>query len=379
MIPFNSNIRPINILIIPLDWGLGHATRCIPIINYLLSKNCNIIIASSGPQKKLLQTEFPSLKIIDIEGYHVRYAQKRVLLALFKQLIKINRAISLENKWLKKSIADHKVDWVISDNRYGCHSDVVPCTFITHQLLVKLPPLLTWAQPLLQNILYRHINKFSACWVPDLPDENRGLSGALGHPNFKPRIPVWYTGWLSRFTLPSNKASVKYKAIIILSGPEPQRTLLEGIITRQLARRTEKFILIRGLPGSVDNIELAGNISVFPHLSSPIMLEAVMESEYVIARCGYSTLMDMFTLQKKCIFIPTPGQTEQEYLAKTLSEKKMALVYSQPEFSLEKGLSDADKFHFQFPLYSPNNLLQMAVDHFFNTYFCKHEIEVPGN
>jgi predicted glycosyltransferase len=227
-----------------------------------------------------------------------------------------------------------------------------------------MPPVFKWAENLIQAQLYGYIAKFNACWVPDLPDEERGLSGSLGHPEKKPGIPTRYTGWLSRFTLQEDQLNFTVKCLIILSGPEPQRTMLENILLQQLVHSKEKIIMVRGLPNEKNLPSVAENIKVYNHLPAPQMQQAFKQCEYLLSRSGYSTLMDAFTLQKKCIFIPTPGQTEQEYLGKRLAEKKMALLYKQDDFNFEKALAEAGNFDFHFPLNSMNNLLEMAVDNF---------------
>lgn len=363
-----ANTKP-KVLICPLDWGLGHATRCIPVIRLLLSKGCVVVVAAGGPQKKLLQQEFAEISFLDLDGYQVHYSKKWLMLGLISQLFKIRKAIRSEHTWLQQAVSENSIDWVISDNRYGCYSGAVPSTFITHQLLVKLPHFFAWAEIIVQKILYSFITRYNTCWVPDLASGDRGLSGKLGHPKSKPAIPTWYTGWHSRFTMPVLIRPVKYKCIIILSGPEPQRTILENLLISQLKETREEIVLVRGLPGEMAKPQLPANISVFNHLPTPVMQEKILESEYLVSRSGYSTLMDAFTLQKKCIFIPTPGQTEQEYLGKMLTENKMALVYAQHRFQLATSLTEASHFNFHFPLNSLNNLLENAIDNFLNAHF----------
>jgi uncharacterized protein (TIGR00661 family) len=364
----HSKGRP-KVLVAPLDWGLGHATRCVPLISILLNKGCQVVIAANGPQKLLLQEEFPTLRFIELEGYNIRYSRKWLMLGLVTQLNKIRKAIRREHKQLVEIIAAHQVDWVISDNRYGLYAKGIPSTFITHQLNVLLPPAFSWAERLARKYLYRYINKFNNCWVPDLPDSTRGLSGTLGHPKIKPLVPIWYTGWLSRFSNNFPESTPRFKCIIVLSGPEPQRTMLEEIILGQLKEIKEEMVLVRGLPQEKTIPGVPNNILVFNHLPAIDLKQKILESQYLVARSGYSTLMDAFTLQKKCIFIPTPGQTEQEFLGRTIAEKQMGLVYPQNSFSLKESLEKATIFPFHFPLNSMNNLLEIAVDSMLARYF----------
>lgn len=355
-------------LVAPLDWGLGHATRCIPLIRSLLQKGCHVFIATDGAQEKLLQMEFPELVFLKLPGYDITYSKKWLLGHLSMQLLKMKQSIEREHLFLTDVIKEYDIQWVISDNRYGLHAQI-PSTIITHQLHVQLPVLFKWAEKYVQQQLYIHINKFTSCWVPDLLDNDRGLSGVLGHPVKKPFIPVSYIGWLSRLAAQHQQESNRYEALIILSGPEPQRTMLEKKLLAQLEQSKESLLLVRGLPNETSHPTLPDNIAVHNHLPAAEMAAAFAQSEYVISRSGYSTLMDAFSLQKKCILIPTPGQTEQEYLSKRLAEKNMALVYEQDDFNLEKALSKASTFTFHFPLNTMNNLMEMAIDNFLLTHF----------
>lgn len=335
------------ILVAPLDWGLGHSTRCIPLIKHLQSLGCRIIIAVEGAQEILLKHEFPSLEFLQLSGYQIRYTfSKRFLSAkILMQLPKIYRTVQNEHEWLKKIVTEHKIDAVISDNRYGLFHSAIPCVFITHQLLIKTP--FNLAEKFLQNINYHFINKFNECWVPDEQD-SLNLAGVLSHPTMLPSIPVKYLGPLSRLEL-KQTALIKYDLLIVLSGPEPQRTFLENTLLNQLQTFEGNALLVRGLPGEVDNLPSFNNVIIINHLLSVEMESAFNESELIISRSGYTTVMDVFKLQKKAILIPTPGQTEQEYLAKHLAKQGWCLTVEQHEFNLQASLKQANFFPFKFP------------------------------
>ncbi len=349
------------ILIAPLDWGLGHATRCIPIIRYLLQKQCRVVIATSGLHKKLLQQEFEHLEFIHLEGYGIKYAKKNVLLRLAIQLPHFIKTVKREKIWLQKVVDEYKIDAVISDNRYGLNSSKVSCVFITHQLQVKAPQLFYWVESIVRNRLYSLINNFSECWVPDAAIEKDSLAGTLSHPKVYPAISVKYIGWLTRFEAGAT-AEKKYTATISLSGPEPQRSLLEAIIVPQLKQLSGNFLLIRGIPGETALPSLPKNITAVNHLPAADMQMAFLQSNYIISRSGYSTLMDMKVLRCKCIFIPTPGQTEQEYLGKSLAAKKMAIVKQQSNFNLAAALQEAATFPFNPQGIYKNELLEKVID-----------------
>lgn len=308
------------VLVAPLDWGLGHATRCIPIIRFLTSEiRCQVILAANGPQRALLAESFPGLEILEIPDYKVSYSKKRTatILKLAASVPSILRTIRREQAWLKTLVASHGIDVVISDNRYGLYHPSIPCHFITHQLLVKTP-MGPWVDRLLQKQLYRFINRFSSCWVPDDPDYP-GLAGELSHPAKLPSLPVHYLGPLSRFqpdpmSQPPNPST---DLLVLLSGPEPQRSLLEDIVLKELKQIPRmKVVLVRGLPGSSQIPPTGPDIQVFNHLATPALMGEIANARTILCRSGYSTLMDLLPLGKDCIMVPTPGQTEQEYLAK---------------------------------------------------------------
>jgi predicted glycosyltransferase len=220
-----------------------------------------------------------------------------------------------------------------------------------------------WATGMLRSMLYQQLHHFTECWVPDVANPSASLSAALGHPSVLPKVPVHYMGWLTRF---ENDATISKKMesdiLILLSGPEPQRTLLEDMLLKQLPNVQQQVLLVRGLPNEKNIPEVAAHVQVKNHLPAKDLQTAMQQSSFVISRGGYSTLMDAFTLQKKCIFIPTPGQTEQEYLCKTLQQQQAALCYAQPAFQLTEALQQAETFSFQLPTVPTANMLSAFVE-----------------
>jgi UDP-N-acetylglucosamine transferase subunit ALG13 len=336
----NRDIHRKKILIAPLDWGLGHATRCLVIIRSLQTLNCDITIASSGKIKSLLQNEFPDLSFLDLPGYKISYSKfKRTLpLKILIQIPKILKIIRFENKWLGKLIKAKKFDAVISDNRLGFYTNNCTSVFITHQLQIKTN--FFWFDKLLQRLNYYCINRFSECWVPDFAN-NVNVSGELSHPQTLPVIPVKYLGPLSRFKKNGDK-KIKFRCMAIISGPEPQRSIFEKKIFEVASKTNDKFLIVRGLPGEKENTFYLSNCKVFNHLNTTDMEEAIGYSEFIISRCGYTTVMEILSLQKKSILIPTPGQTEQEYLATHLLKQNWCYTFEQKgdfEFHLQKAKS----------------------------------------
>lgn len=343
---FNTAPEKPVVLLSPLDWGLGHTTRCIPIINELLHQGCNVIIACNSTQKALLIKEFPRLTYVHLSGYNLNYGKKRwgtivrIILQTPKILIKINN----ENTWLNIFLKSQIVDLVISDNRFGFYAPGIPSVFITHQLHIKTG-LGSLANRLVQWINYRRIKNFSTCWVPDKQGE-RSLAGELSNPGNLPAIPVQYIGGISRFN-PCKSPVNQIDVLIILSGPEPQRTILEKLVLSESRSLPGKIVLVRGLPKESSEVKEENNCTVYNHASGSLLNQLICTAEFVVSRSGYTTVMDLMKLGRKSILVPTPGQAEQEYLAVHLHKQKLAYTVAQSRFSLKKALAGAKVFSYQ--------------------------------
>ncbi|MBN8836971.1 MAG: glycosyl transferase family 28 [Sphingobacteriia bacterium] len=355
-----SNLTAPKILIAPLDWGLGHATRCIPIIRTLKQKNCEIVIAASGINEILLKKEFPDSVFLPLEGYQIHYSKYRWGLAfkLLIQLKTLKRKIEKEHVWLQAVIEQYKIDVVISDNRFGLFTSKIPCIFITHQLQIVTP--FGLLERLIQKINYHYINQYTTCWIPDNAS-GQNLAGRLSHPSVIPGIPLQYIGPLVRFPKPM-PVSIEFDVCIVLSGPEPQRTILENILLKQVVSVHKKVVLVRGLPGKEEIIAAPFNTIIHNYLTETELLNIIVRSNLVICRSGYTTVMEMMYLQKKTILIPTPGQTEQEYLAEHLSKQNFCVTYLQHQFVFSKAVEQALSFNYIFPDMQGNTLNKTVAD-----------------
>ena len=329
------------ILVAPLNWGLGHATRCIPIIRFLQKQNAKVFLASDGRAYHLLKQEFPELPIFKLPAYDITYRTSNMMWNMAFQFPKMFRAITKEKKVVAKIVEDEKIDIVISDNRFGCFSKNAYNVFMTHQ--VNLPIPMPIAKQLGNWVNWNQISHFDECWIPDFQNEPN-LSGELSHgKNIAQKIKhVKYIGALSR--MQKKESAYQRKAIIILSGPEPQRTYLEEKILNQALGLSEHFLLVKGQTEIKEHFFFSENIEVVSFLTSEELNNAIAESEIVISRSGYTTLMDLVFLEKKAILIPTPGQTEQEYLAKHFFEQKIFFTSSQKNFNLEEALKSVKSF-----------------------------------
>lgn len=325
------------IFIAPLDWGLGHATRCVPIIKELLKHN-KVILGVTPLTKPILSEEFPDLKKIIIPAYEIRYSK---LLPLWIKLAlsfpRISKTIKEEGKTINKIIEEEKVDVVISDNRFGLHAEQVHCVFITHQLFLKAPLFENFAQK--QNKKY--ILNFDEVWVPDYKTNDAStssaiittLSGELSHGKHY-HTNVKYIGPQSRLTdVICEVEKNKFDYLILLSGPEPGRSILEERLLKKTQNSEKKIALVRGShnqhPSTTNQF-----IQAFDFPTKEQLKKLILSSEKIICRSGYSTLMDMHLLGKTdLILIPTPGQSEQEYLAEYWQKHFNAHILSEKHLS----------------------------------------------
>lgn len=334
------------ILIAPLDWGLGHATRCISLIKYLLSINCAVAIAASPASKALLKAEFPEIIFFDIKAYNIVYSRKKrwMPFKILLQIPKILKAVKSEHEWLETLLKKENFDAIISDNRYGFYNDKVFSVFITHQLQIRTSLNLT--KNFMRSLTYKHINNFNECWVPDF-EGTLNIAGKLSHPKTLPKISVKYLGPLSRFTK-NPEQKILYKYLIIISGPEPQRTIFEEKIFAFVQTCSEKCLIVRGMPEEKNMIEEKSNCKIFNHLNTHELEDAFNASEMIICRSGYTSVMEILSLQKKSVLIATPGQTEQEYLANHLMSQQWCYTFSQDE-DFTEHLNKAEQFQYKMP------------------------------
>lgn len=318
-----------NILVAPLNWGLGHATRCIPIINALETTGFTPILASDGEALMMLKKEFPHLKSLELPSYEIEYAKDGADFKwkMLKNMPKMMEAIREEKKIVKQWVKDFNISGIISDNRLGVFSKKVPCVFITHQLNV-LTGNTTW----ITSKLHQHIiKKYDECWVPDY-EEKPNLTGKLGHLK-SPMDHIRYIGPLSRFE--KKEVPVKYDLMIILSGPEPQRGILEHQLRETIDGSLGKVVFVCGKMALQQSKIEIDNVTYYNFMTSEQLEKTFNESAKVLCRSGYTTIMDLAKLQKKAFLIPTPGQYEQEYLAKRLQKKGLFPSAAQDDFSFE--------------------------------------------
>ena len=330
----NSSKR---ILVAPLDWGLGHTTRCVPLIAHLLRLGHHVIVAGNPSQAAFIENTFSGIETIMLEGYNVTYSKSKNLsqLKIVSQVPHICHAIRKEHQWLQANIRTLKPDGIISDNRYGLYHTAIPSVIITHQLQVQTG-MGIMADKGLQKVHYKFLQRFNNIWIPDIEGEHN-LGGILSHPSVLPHN-TQYIGLLSQFECIAAPAGVGGHLLILLSGPEPQRTLLAEKLWEQVRQYKGKVIFVAGSESAVSPAFIPANVAWYPRLSGAALFDIIANAALVICRSGYSSVMDMVFLHKKAILIPTPTQTEQEYLARRLEEKGIFTYMAQKDFHLAESI-----------------------------------------
>lgn len=349
------------VLVAILDWGLGHATRSIPVIAELQRHGCTVLVAGSGDSLSLLREEFPNLSFFELPGYAPRYPTRSSMVwTMAKQVPRFARTILAEHRVIEEIVTGQRIDRIISDNRYGCWSACIPSAFITHQSNVLMPKRFGFLRPFVRMMTTRFINRFTECWIPDFPAED-SLAGKLGVVDgLQLNIRIRHVGSLSRFAYRRTTVTPEIDILTILSGPEPQRTILENIVMPQLKTSGLSFRMVRGLVGPPYASEDPRIVNFLTTRELQLWIES---ARIIVARSGYSTVMDMKALGKKVIFIPTPQQTEQEYLAQRLMSAGVACYMSQEKFDLKTAVEKTATFT-GFDPASKNTLLAGVVSDF---------------
>jgi len=326
-------------------------TRCVPIIRYLQGLGHALTIACNDRQRTFIEETFDAIDIIHLEGYEVRYGktEKGLPFLMLSQLPALFRKIRSEHEWLLRTADKMHLDGIISDNRYGLYHPHIPSVIMTHQLEIQTG-MGDAMNKLLQKVHYKFLNRFNNIWVPDLQGEIN-LAGKLSHSESLP-VGTCYLGLLSQFELPQSippakQGDTNVPLLILLSGTEPQRSILSKKLWQQVQDYSSEVNFVEGSTNVVSPETIPSHITYHKQLAGKELLQVLQDAGIVISRSGYSTLMDLVLLKKKAIIIPTPGQTEQEYLGRHLHELGIFYSASQKDFNLKQALKETMHFPFK--------------------------------
>jgi len=304
-----------------------------------------VMLGGSGQSGELLKTTFPELQFIYLPSPVIHYGPGKLLIPkLLLQLPCLIWSVFREHRLVKEVVKEHHIDVLVSDNRYGLFCKNKHCIFVTHQVSPVLPRIFRWLEYPVYLLIKSIIHQYDECWIPDWADAGKNLSGKLSH-RFTPPRNARYIGILSRFRdLPSGQeplTDTRYELAVVLSGPEPQISILDKLIRDQLPLMALRTIVISGMRehGVKKRVNESDLLTVVPHLPFYDFQRILSDANLVICRSGYSGIMDLVALGKTAFLIPTPGQPEQEYLAIYLSEKGLFQYARQKNFNLVSAIN----------------------------------------
>jgi uncharacterized protein (TIGR00661 family) len=330
------------ILISPLSWGLGHATRDMPIINDLLTRGHTVGVAATGAALALLRREFPDLTFFDVPDYPSPYTKNGFsvprVMALFPLM---QKDIAREHRLISKIVRRERYDLVISDNRFGAHVRDVPSLFISHQIRFSTPGDIEFVERLMERFNEHYHKNFDRIIIPDNPPGPYSLSGKLGvarRPATRRR--AFYAGIITDIRKLDVGQDIDF--LISISGPRETKDLLKKTILQQVGDLPGKKVILMGDPGDHREETLDPDTIVKSHAERDEMELLMNRAKFVITRSGYTTVMELAELGKKeILFIPTPGQTEQEYLSRLYERRGWVHSVSQAKIRLGQDVAAA--------------------------------------
>ena len=352
------------VLFAPLNWGLGHAVRSIPVLKALSASGFEIILAGNGFSLEFLRREFPGWQYLVLPSFEMRYSGgNSQVISVLKTLPKIIIASWKEHRRLRHLIKEWNIDIVISDNRFGLFSKNCISVYITHQLTIPMPAGFRFLMPVIRKLHRMIISKYTYCWIPDEPGISN-LSGNLSHNQILPKN-ARFIGILSRFQREtfSIETEKQYDFLFILSGVEPQRTILEEkIISLFRENPACKAMLVRGISVEKEPVECVEQLTIINQASEKELKSLLKTSEVVVCRSGYTSVMELASISKRAVLIPTPGQPEQEYLAEYLSSYPLFSCIKQDELTFSQLLLAAESTKNQLLSFSSGLLTRAILD-----------------
>ncbi len=326
------------------SWGLGHATRGLPVIRRLVRDGHEVVIYTTGRGLSLLKAELgDSCSFIESVPYPSPYSDKFGFAFRFLKVApRIIRVIKSENLEMKKIIKERGIELIISDSRFGSYSEDVPSFLLFHQLRFIAPCRFFLGEMLTEGFNQGLQYKFNKVLVPDYEDPLSNLSGDLSHNlRYFKKENVEYIGILSDYEKQDVPQDIDY--LFSISGPEPTRTVLEEKLFSQISLLKGKIVVAQGKPGEF-SMEERGNVTVYSYLEKKRRDELMNRSKMVVSRSGYTTVMDVSEIGRKVLFIPTPGQTEQVYIGQHLNKLKLFYSVAQGKLQLDRDVETARDF-----------------------------------
>ncbi len=310
------------VLVAPLNWGLGHASRCVPLVRRYLAQGDEVLLGGCGESLTLLRRHFPDLQVVELPLLELSYSGGDSQVgAMLRALPKIVRQSIGAHRTLRRLLRDDHLDLVVSDNLFGLWNRRVRSVYITHQLRVLMPGRRKWLEAVASWVHRQVWRHYDEVWIPDYEDPSQALGGIMSHVDYADKR-LRYIGTLSRFEgcqgMEIESDYKGYDIVAVLSGLEPQRTLFEERICRLYAGGKARVLIVEGKMNCPPTRFRHGNITRVAHLDDTDLAAALLSAGWIISRSGYSSIMDLHALgvlSTKTEVVPTPGQPEQVYLA----------------------------------------------------------------
>lgn len=334
-------MRTLKILFAVHDWGLGHATRDLPLIRGLAASGHRVWVLSTGRALQLLQGELGEaceyVRLQDIPkplGRRPFWFYVRMSLSLPVVFWTFHR----ERRLVDALVAEHGFDRIVSDSRYGVCSPSVPSFYLVHslrQIIPGRPKRLEKMVEAAQKLMWRRAVKLL---IPD--EEEDGLAGDLCHD--------LACSWEGRLEYIGVLASVRRRDVpqdvdhfISVSGAEPQRTMFERLVLSQASSLPGRVIVALGRPEAGAAVSDGGRVQVHAFMARAEQEEMMNRARLVISRSGYTTLMELAELRRRALLVPTVGQSEQEYLAERLERLGRMHAVKQGDLDLVRDAARA--------------------------------------
>ncbi len=323
-----------------LNMGLGHAARSLPIIKAFQKRGWEVIVGSNGRALEFLKIELPDTIFEETPGYDIQYAKNGNLAPkLAAQFPKLLKKIHEEQVFCDRAVKKYTPDLVMSDHCYGIYHQRVLSYFLSHQIHFEMPAGLELLAPLVSKFNLKYHRRFSRVIIPDFPSEDGGLLGGRLSRVSPIKNKYFFSGFLSSVSvLPVEK---KIDLLVSISGPEPQRSIFEDIVLQQIEAVPGKKIVVLGKSESTDVQKVTKDLVIYAHVPRKKMSELLNRADLVVSRPGYSTLMELAELGKKALLVPTPGQTEQNYLADRVMKKCWYYTVKQTDLKLAADIPKA--------------------------------------
>lgn len=326
------------------DWGLGHASRSLLLIRALVERGDSItVVSAAGDGMRLLQSELgDACRFVSYRDIPKPFSRWPAMFYLRMSLATpwVLARMRSEHRFVEALVAREHYDCVVSDSRFGMWSANIPSYCILHSLRQIIPGRPRWMERLVERGQRDLTKGFTRILIPDI-EEQQGLSGELGH---DPVIDwgvdrLCYIGPLSGIS--RTDAPVDIDCFFSISGIEPQRSILEKRVLAALPQLDGRIVVTLGRPAQAGSCRQSGNATVHGYLDRKAQGEMLNRARLVMTRSGYTTLMELAELGQRALLVPTPGQSEQEYLARFHHQRGHVWSTTQRNLDFARDIAQA--------------------------------------